>query len=297
MISEETFLGNEKAVRYLNRVLQKGSVSHAYLFEGPEHVGKTTLALRFASELLGDDYEHVLQNPDLLFVAVAEDEKEIVIESIRDLQKNLSLYPFKAKYKVAIVEKAELMNRTAANALLKTLEEPGQTSVLLLLSADAGSMLSTIKSRCQTLTFSTAPRSRLEKFLSDRGNGQAAEKIAEICDGKPGTAIALGEDTELLGATLEERSKALSLFAAGNFQRMSEAGRVGALERKEAIAILDIWTGALRRELVECLRKNGDRQRLAQLENAIEKTLSAKQAIAANNVNLKLALENLCLGL
>ncbi len=296
MISDTDFIGNGKAVRYLNRVLQKGSVSHAYLFEGPEHVGKMTLALRFASELLETEYAKVRQDPDLIFTGLLEDEREIAVDAIRELQKCMSLYPFRARYKVAIIESAERMSPAAQNALLKTLEEPGKTSVLLLLSSDSDELLSTIRSRCQSLTLGTTSAPLIEAFLSERGKPARLAQILAAADGKPGTALALAQDEQLLNSALEERGRAVALLDADNFQRMEAAGRLSDLEREEAADVLDLWVGGLRQELIGDLHRAEAGPRTARLEGAITKTLDAKRAIAGGSVNLKLALENLCLG-
>lgn len=295
MIAEDKFAGNKKTLRYLNKTLEKGCVSHAYILEGPEHVGKMTLALLFASELLGDSYENVLRNPDLLTVTAQEDKAEIEVDAIRELQKSLSLYPFKSKYKVAIIEKAELMNRTAANALLKTLEEPGKTSVLILVSSDMGKLLPTIKSRCQILNLNTAAREELEGFLMARGAGSDTSDILELSEGKAGMAIALAQNKDLLKSMRDNSRKILEFFDSNNFQKMEAAAAIGLMDKKEAAKILDIWTSALRRELLGALSA-GKKERTAKLEAALVKTMSVKEDILSNNVNLKLAIENLCLG-
>ena len=295
MIDEDIFVGNKKTLRYLNRTLEKGCVSHAYIFEGPEHVGKMTLALLFASELLGDSYENVRKNPDLLLITAEEEKSEIEVDAIRELQKNLSLYPFKSAYKAAVIERAELMNRTAANALLKTLEEPGKTSVLILVSSDMSRLLPTIRSRCQILNLNTAAQGALERHLSARGAGSDIPDILELSEGKTGMAIMLAEDRELLQSVKDSSKKILEFFDYNNFQKMEAAAAISLMDKKEAAKILDQWTSTLRRELLSALSA-GKKERIAKLESALVKTMSVKEDILNNNVSLKLAIENLCLG-
>jgi DNA polymerase-3 subunit delta' len=289
MIDNGEFIGNAKVVRYLDKALEKSFVSHAYLFEGPAGVGKTTLALRFASELLDDSYELVRKNPDLLFITVQDDESQIDVDTIRTLQKDLSLYPFKSRYKVAIIEKAEFMNRTAANSLLKTLEEPGKTSVLILLSSDTGKLLDTIKSRCQTISLNPVSSVEMEARLT----GKNAKEAIRLAQGRPGVAISLLEDAELFQDTLTTSSKVLDLLDADNFQRMQQAATVGALDKREAARVLDLWTTTLRQELTKSLGQ--DMARTTKIRAAIEKTMTTKEDILSTSVNLRLAIENLCL--
>jgi DNA polymerase-3 subunit delta' len=301
MISEENFLGNEKKVGYLNRILDKRLISHAYLFEGPEHIGKTTLALRFAAEILGDSFENVLNNPDLIFVSASEDEKQIGVETIRDLQKNLSLYPYKAKYKIALIEKAELMNRTAANSLLKTLEEPGQTSILILVSSDSGKLLDTIKSRCQILNFGVAPEAALEKFLSRQNENislKDIEDILELSQGKAGIAVNMLKDSEFLRKTKEEKNEILNFFNIKNFKKLENAALVYQMEKEEVIDTLDLWIWTLRVELLKSFNEQNEAEilHMRKMKNAIEKITSVKEDISDRNVNVRLAIENLCLG-
>ena len=159
MSFQNTIIGNEQIVDMLERSYRLGKLSHAYLFDGPEHIGKKTLALAFCKLILqnGSTREYgannIEENPDLVILRPDEDKKQIIIEQIRDLQKKLSLFPYSAKYKVAIIEQADMMSKSAANSILKTLEEPSSTTILMLLTSNSVNLLDTIKSRCQTLKF------------------------------------------------------------------------------------------------------------------------------------------------
>ncbi len=297
MISGENFLGNKKAVSYLNKSLEKGFISHAYLFNGPRHIGKTTLALYFASELLNDDARQVMQNPDLLFVTPNEDEKQISVEAIRNLQKDLSLYPYKSKYKIAIIGNAELMNKAAANALLKTLEEPGETSVLILVSSESNKILDTIKSRCQIINLSSVPEKIIEEFLMKMDDDKSVIKDAvEFSQGRAGMAIELCNDKEYL-QTMRERGKQIIGFfdTDDNFRKLENAAEICSLDSEEISKVLDIWTMALRSELLKSVEKK-DIVRCKKIKNAIEKIASIEEDILEKNVNVRLAIENLCLG-
>lgn len=297
MISENDIIGNAKIVRYLDKVLEKGCVSHAYLFEGPEHIGKTTVARAFARELLEGGTEDISRNPDLLLLSPDPDEKQISVEAARNLQKDLSLYPFKAPYKVAIIEKAERLSPSAANALLKTIEEPGETSVIILLASDLERILPTIRSRCQILAFSPVAGKEMGKAVLGRDPRADVAGILALAEGRPGLALRLLEDSALRKKMEEDRRMALELFGRGNYARMEGISRLYEMEKEDVAEVLDGWIIALRREMVGSLAQSGaaEKEKLRRMKSVVERTIAAREDILEKNVNLRLALENLAL--
>lgn len=291
----EDFIGNRKIIGYLNKILEKGLISHAYIFDGPEHVGKTKIALEFAASLLEDRSADVRKNPDLIFVGLSENKDEMVADNIRDLQKSLSLYPYNSKRKVAIIDKAHLMNKTAANSLLKILEEPNQTSVLILLSSDLDKILETIKSRCQVLSFGVVNGRLIKESLSIEG--EEALKILDISLGRPGIAITLSENPELLNRMVGYINILKSFEAGDSFQRIQESEKLYSLERDEINRILDIFTFTLRGKMLENISQGVATDRIEREKNKIELVNKTKIDINENNANLKLAIENLYLNL
>lgn len=291
----EDFIGNRKVIGYLNKILEKGLISHAYIFDGPEHVGKTKIALEFAASLLEDRSADVRKNPDLIFVGLSENKDEMVADNIRDLQKSLSLYPYNSKRKVAIIDKAHLMNKTAANSLLKILEEPNQTSVLILLSSDLDKILETIKSRCQVLSFGVVNGRLIKESLSIEG--EEALKILDISLGRPGIAITLSENPELLNRMVGYINILKSFEAGDSFQRIQESEKLYSLERDEINRILDIFTFTLRGKMLENISQGVATDRIEREKNKIELVNKTKIDINENNANLKLAIENLYLNL
>lgn len=300
MILEENFLGNEKIRNYFDKALQKGFVSHSYLFEGPEHTGKMTLALRFAAKILEDNTEDILKNPDLLNVSPDEDKKQISVEKIRDLQKDLGLYPFKAKYKVAIIDKAERMNRTAANSLLKTLEEPGKTSIIILITSDSQKILDTIKSRCQNFSFNAVSDTVLQEFLRKKKGISCPERIAELSQGKPGIAVRLAENPELLDEISERSGRLEKILESNNAARLEEAASIAVLEREEVVEIFDSWISTLRKKIRQDLNGAQENSRIGKMDikktkNAIDSIIESRREILEDNLNVRLSIENLCL--
>jgi DNA polymerase-3 subunit delta' len=160
-------IGHEWAVRLLSGQIAAGRTRHAYLFTGAPGLGKTTLAMRLAQafnciggsppcnkcrpcDLIGRG-----GHPDVLIVQ--PEGTSIKIEAIRDLQAALTLRPLEARFRVALILNANRLTDAAADALLKTLEEPPATARLLLTSESAEATLPTIVSRCQVITLRPVP--------------------------------------------------------------------------------------------------------------------------------------------
>lgn len=148
--------GQEHILNYLKKSIKKNRVSHAYLFVGPEHSEKKEVALWFA-ESLG------CQNPDITEISVPENKKEISIKQIRELRRYLSLSPHSSPYKVAIIKEVERMTAEAANALLKTLEEPKGDAVLILITNIPSALPDTIISRCEEIKFRATSLDKIPK--------------------------------------------------------------------------------------------------------------------------------------
>ncbi len=170
--------GHEDAERTFAAAASTGRLHHAWLITGAEGVGKATLAYRLARRLLGgaDAVDHPA-NPvfrrvarathaDLLTVEREWDEKrkrqrtEIVVEGARDIAGFLRLTPAEGGWRIVVVDGAEHLNRNAANALLKVLEEPPARAVLLLTCAAPGRLLPTVRSRCRRLPLRPLGRGR-----------------------------------------------------------------------------------------------------------------------------------------
>jgi len=143
--------GHEKQLETLRWALEKNRLHHAYLFLGPEGVGKKTIALSLAMAIQCLDMVHDFcgecdncmrirsdNHPDVHLVEVSTGKKEISIQQVRELQRELKFRPFYGRKKIVILDPASLMNNSAQNALLKTLEEPSGDSLLILISTSAG---------------------------------------------------------------------------------------------------------------------------------------------------------------
>jgi DNA polymerase-3 subunit delta' len=184
------------------------TLQHAILMNGPTGLGKMQFAVQLSNALLCYDPDDkgeacgqcsnckLLQagtHPDLYHVHPEEDSKVIKIDQIRDLREHLSKKSQLSGYKIAIIEPAERMNHNAANSLLKILEEPGEHTLIVLITAFPGLLLATIRSRCQKLSFSPPPSELAVHWLKTTNNLADPELLLSLADGAPLKAVELAE--------------------------------------------------------------------------------------------------------
>ncbi len=313
--------GHEQQKNILRRALANKRIAHAYLFEGAEGIGKKLMALAFARALLclqgtgcGDcvacrkiDHNN---HPDVHLINSAE--AAIKIDQIRELQQQLSLRPLEGRYKVCLIDGAEYLTAGAANALLKTLEEPQPNTVMILLSGRPEQLLSTIRSRCQRLPFRRLPLRQLSKLLSQRLDFNETEiaVLAALSDGS--FKKALGPKQQLFLEKRRELIQALSALSPGsNIPTLSLAEELA--EEKESLQdVLDIFQAFFRdllllkygrpeedlvnQDLLELLNREVQR---ASVESVLTKLKTIDQARfhLQRNVNRQLTLEVMLLGI
>lgn len=197
-------IGQARAIRFLHRALLTGRIAHAYLFTGPAGVGKQATALAFAQALncergAGCEARGVESrdgcgtcracrnianglHPDVQ--VIEPDGSTVKIEQIRALEADAALVSYEAQWKVFILVSAEKMTEQAANALLKTLEEPAKGTVFILLTSTVSALLPTIVSRCQIVTFFPLPNGQIEALLMEKGiEPSRARLIASLSRG------------------------------------------------------------------------------------------------------------------
>ena len=210
----QSLRGHDRVVESLRRAARQGRLPHALLFVGPEGIGKHTFALRLAQALLCERVPEAdldpcgicpgcLQvmagtHPDVLRVSRPEDRQELPIRVIRDLCIDLGLKPMSGKRKVAIVDDADDLNDEAANAFLKTLEEPPPGSTLILVGTSAEGQLDTILSRCRVVRFDPLGESELAGVLLEQGFAETedeARRLARLGEGSVARALGLADPT------------------------------------------------------------------------------------------------------
>ncbi len=202
--------GQDKAIAVLQNALRHERVPQAYLFSGCEGVGKKFTALMLAKALNcrekhDDACDHCVSchkidggnHPD---VRIIEPEGQFIkIDQIRDMQKDVGYKPFEGRRKVYILDNAETMRPEAANALLKTLEEPSADCLIILVTANVYALLPTVISRCQFVRFIGLGSEKLVALLTQKKQlaPERAHLIASLAEGCPGRALAMDADDAL----------------------------------------------------------------------------------------------------
>lgn len=232
--------GHDWAIELLRTHVAGDNLRHAYLFSGPEGVGRRTLALRFAQALncltpphpgdFCDSCRSCRQiwaktYPDLSTLTPEEGHKDIRIDQVRALQHTLALSPYVGGYRVALLPDFQRATTQAANALLKTLEEPPDRVVLLLTANAIEHLLPTIVSRCEVIRLRPASVKSTLTFLKEK-KGIEAEKaylLAHLSSGRVGAAIRMADDPKALSERLESLQTFISLLGEHRYERFKEA--------------------------------------------------------------------------
>ncbi len=233
-------IGQDRAASLLRQALRADRLAHAYLFVGPGGVGKrrVALALAKAANCLcplpdGDACGSCAAcrkvaagvHPDVLLLT--PEEGTLRIEQVRTLREEVTRRPYEGRRRFALLDPAEALTEQAQNALLKTLEEPAGATTFILLAQRTGTLLPTVLSRCQRLTFGPVPEALLARHLAAVGvPSDRARALAALARGSVGEALALAG-----GAALESRDALLARL----FQAL-ERGPAACVEVAEEIA-------------------------------------------------------------
>ena len=188
----ENIKGQEFAKKYMINSINKGKINHAYMFEGIEGIGKETFAYDWAKILL--ETPHLENAPDC--IRVKPEGNSIKIAQIRNLQSDIVIKPHK-KYKIYIIDEAEKMTLEAQNALLKTLEEPPEYAIIILVTNNKEGLLPTIRSRCEIVKFTPIPFIEIKNYLINQGiEPNRANLLSSFSRGSMKKALELASSNE-----------------------------------------------------------------------------------------------------
>lgn len=204
-----TIIGHEKQIRALKNSIKKGTISHSYLFEGEEGLGKKTVAYAFAKSLLcerGQDEPcnacsscikfDSSNHPDFKIISPTND--TIPIKEIVNLVKDISIIPFESNRKIYIIDNCHNMRLESQNALLKTLEEPPEYVTIILITSEKDKIIPTILSRCQIIKFYSLENSKIVNLLVEKYNIEInkAKFIASFSKGSLKKSLELANSSD-----------------------------------------------------------------------------------------------------
>jgi DNA polymerase-3 subunit delta' len=235
-------IGHEWAVDMLKKHIVHGTTRHAYLFAGPPGLGRRTLALRFAQALNCESPSGpglpcgecrnckqiaAMQHPDLAVVQADAEGGTMKVDQIRETRRLLTLKPYAANYRVALFLRFHEANDSAANALLKTLEEAPSYAVLILTADNPEQLLPTIVSRCEVLRLRPLKIQEVQKALEEKGfEINQSKLIAHISGGRFGYARRLLESESLLAEREERLNDLQGLISASRVEKFSYADKL-----------------------------------------------------------------------
>ncbi len=316
-------VGHGWALERLERAVSRRQLSHAYLFAGPQQVGKRTVAKAFAQALLCETgsgtpcgacstCKRISQGryPDVQ--EISAEKNTIQIDQIRALQADVALSPLEGAYKVFIIREIERATLPAANALLKTLEEPPPSVVLLLTSTRRDRVLPTILSRCQVIGLRPVPQELIESMLVETRSvdPERAVLLARLSSGSPGWAIDALGDSGMWQKRSRRIEELLALTGQDAFDRLQYAEVLShqSGDVEQALGFWSTWWHdvlLIQQGLHTAIVNLDRRAQLNQMAGALrqDQVMSALSDVAITlrriraNVNARLALEVLALRL
>ncbi|MEI7621357.1 MAG: AAA family ATPase [Candidatus Moraniibacteriota bacterium] len=297
------FIGNQKTVEFLNKSLKNAAFNHAYIFAGPQGVGKTTLAKIFAQALIAGAselemdiekqdtqalFDLIFLEPETVELKGKIKQRDIPIEAVRQVQQALSLFPHHGKFKVLVVKDAQKLNGAAQNALLKLLEEPNATSILILVVSEMSRILPTVQSRCEKLNFSLVLQVEMKQAFEREKN--FASDIPVLAMGRPALAKKMLENPLQLEAH-RQVAQQLEKLRYGSLNDKLQLAEEFSKDTAKTLAVLDNWTWLLREQALTCT----DEAKRIELYQLIEKITARIPLLKNTNANSRLLLEVLFL--
>lgn len=286
-------IGHERERTRLREKFTRGQLGQTYFFHGPRGIGKNLCALEFAAHLAGEaDFTPTAGLPhpaDVMIIRPEEEtkknitkQKPISAATVRVALRFLSLYPARGRYRVLIIEDAELLTLSAGNALLKTLEEPNPTSVLILVAGEKGRLLPTLLSRTEKVRFSFVPLPVMrEAFQKDfyQENDQALLSFF-LSLGRPGLMVRAKVDPVFFAETREKLEKLFRLSSLSTRERLGLAESLGG-DIPAATRLLEWWLPGLHGLALKKIETSGRSQLFRYLEE-VERTIFLLRTTQAN---------------
>lgn len=330
-------IGHQKAIAMLESAIKQNALPHAFLFVGPKQIGKKTLAFAVAQALNCTTEQSPCMQCDACqriadskFADVSlidlksggeldggqKQRSEISIEQIRDMQHSVSLPPYEGKCKVYIIDDAENMSQSAANCMLKTLEEPNENNYFFIITSNEDMILPTVASRCQRLELKLVEEAAIADMLAKKYemSAEEARQLAGWSAGRPGWAVRAVSNGKILEQRAESLSAILEAFYGHLEGRLKYAAALAdkwAKDKDAALEEIQLWLelcrdislhkndirkGIINKDREEQISDIAGKMNLADIKKVTEKVIEISGALKAN-VSAKLALDMMMLSL
>lgn len=295
-------IGHNKNLDFLQKAVRENTLANVYCFFGPEEVGKKTTAFELSGELLGRERTKLLSHPDFLFLEREFDEKtgktkkDISVEQIGKATAFLKSKPWLGEKKVLVLDGAQYLNSSSANAFLKTLEEPGENNFIFLIAPEDKNIPSTVLSRSQKINFSLVNDDELENYLKENSVSEEINEILYWSWGRPGRMMKILNQENFLADLKKEKERWQKISTLPFYEKLKEVEDIFGSpkgdhikSREYLIEILDIWT-MLWRELFLGLNNKKEKDVLK-----IFDTIKETRELLQKNVHPRLLIERLLL--
>lgn len=250
-------IGHEWAVQLLQNHIKNNTLRHAYLITGPAAVGKKNLAIRFMQAICCTNPKPAgnpclecstcsrlarMEHPDLFPIMLEEGSKQIKIDQVRELIHSLSLSPYETDRRFGLLLDFDKANRNAQNSLLKTLEEPPGSVILILTALSASHLFDTVASRCEEIKLNPVPIQTTQSGLQElhQIEMEEAKLLAHISGGKPELALAYYTDPDLRqnrDLLLDQHTMVLGNSTVDRFQFAADLAK----DSNRVQALVDCW--------------------------------------------------------
>jgi DNA polymerase-3 subunit delta' len=286
-------IGHHKTRERLKKMADENKISQGYLFFGPESVGKSLCAKEFAYQLISQaDFKPSDEQPHPLDVCVVRPEtetkrgvtkqKSISADEVREALIFLSRFPVSGKFRVVIIEDAHKLSLTAQNVLLKTLEDPNTTAVMILVTHEIGSIIPTILSRVEKIRFDYVPFDEITDGVRSLLPKEQESKIAPFFFslGRPGMILHAANQSESFAVERIKLERLFRLSSLGLNERMQLAEELSK-NVPEGIRLLEWWLPGLHTQAI----KNTNAEyttRFFELLEQVEETLILLKTTQSN---------------
>lgn len=237
-------IGHSSIKKLLEKQIERQQIPHAYLFLGPQGVGKKLLAREAASKILGA--QQLGSHPDYIYYNAEED---FGMENLRKFLSSLGHKPFMGQHKVAVIDNLDRANMQMNNALLKTLEEPSPSTILFAI-AGQNNLLPTVTSRCQVVLFNALGQEEMKEYIQ-QNKLTVTEELVSAAAGSPGRLQSLISDPETTAQLEEALSQLHTAFSGGAAEKILAVTALAEHEPEQLRNILLSWLYQQRQSLAQ----------------------------------------------